>query len=235
MRSWPLLLVSLVLAGVMAAMAVENGPSGDQVSKLREGNRLYREGRLEEAREVYLAGFDPESPHPVLAYNLATTFHHLGELPEAILWYRRAEAANPGDPWMRDNLFSARASLGLQPYASPGMSGLVSRHATSLSYAGALLAWIGLILWIVGPRKSAVLALSLVGVGTLLFAATIGISRGAPRAAVILVECTGAEGDLPAGSEIWITEATDENVLVVAGPVTLECPRGAVAPVADAS
>ena len=223
-------LAALGLLGALAAggAAVAADAPSDQVASLREGNRLYREGRLEEARDAYLAGYRPEAPHPVLEYNMATTMHHLGDLPQAILWYRRAEATNPGDPWMRENLRRARASLGLQPYDAPGMSGMVSRHATLLFYLAAALAWLGAALFIARPRRSGVAAAGLVTLGALLYALTWAADRSAPRAAVVLEGCSAASGDLPAGSEIWVTGQSDGQVEIAAGRATLVCPRESV-------
>ncbi len=233
-RPLALLLGALAPLVVLGAVAMADAQSADeQVGSLREGNRLYREGRLEEARDAYLTGYSPESPHPVLAYNLATTAHHLGSVPEAILWYRRAAATNPGDPWMQENLASARAALGLQPYPAPGLSGLVSRHQTLLLYAGALFAWAGLLLWIARQRRSAAVAFILLGIGVVIFSATLATSRSAPRAAVVLEDCSADEGDLPAGSEIWVTERTEVGFRVVAGNATLECPSAAIALVSE--
>ncbi len=230
-------LVLGVLAPVVTLAAVamaDTEPTDDQVSSLREGNRLYREGRLEEARDRYLAGYTPETPHPILAYNLGTTSHHLGLVPEAILWYRRAQASNPGDPWMQQNLDNARAGLGLQPYPAPGLAGLVARQRTALLYAGASLAWCGLILWIARPRRSAALAFSLLAAGILTFGTTMAMNRNAPQAAVVLEDCSAASGDLPAGSEIWVTGRTEEGFRITAGEAVLECPSTAIALVSEA-
>jgi tetratricopeptide (TPR) repeat protein len=231
----PVALAALVAGALLAvcagaATAAEPAQAG-QVSALREGNRLYREGRLEEAREAYLAGHTPGDVHPVLAYNMATTAHHLGRLPEAILWYRRAATASPADPWMRENLASARASLGLQPYPPPRLSGWIARYSIALSYLATALAWIGLGLWIARPRRSVRPALTLFAAGVLLYGATLLAGRLSPRAAVVLEPCSGEQGDLPAGSEIWITGESGTAYRVVAGEVVLECPRDALEPV----
>lgn len=221
---------------VLAALAVPATAESqaDQIDSLREGNRLYREGRLEEACESYLAGYEPHAPHPVLTYNMATTWHHLGRLPEAILWYRRAAAVNPGDPWMRENLSRARASLGLQPYPAPGVAGLVSRQASLFSFLAAILAWFGLALWITRSRRSSRLAIALVAAGVVLYGLTHLAILAAPRAAVVLEQCSGAEADLPAGSEIWVSGEAESGYKVVAGRITLECPRAAVSLVSEA-
>ncbi len=220
----------LAIAPLLAA-SVE--AQSDQVRALREGNRLYRENRVEEAYDAYSAGYDPAAPHPVLSYNLGAAAHRLDRLPEAILWYRRAAVVNPGDPWLSDNLESARATLGLQPYAAPGIASAVSRHARILYYLAALVAWMGAGLWLArsrGPlRPVAVLLAVAVAVWGVAFLA----SRSTPAAAVITADCSGRDGDLPAGSEVWISRRTGDSVEIAAGGLLITCRADAVSPVAD--
>ena len=221
-----LILPLVVLAGLAAVGAAE--PQTDQIDSLREGNRLYREGRLEEAYLAYLNGYRPEAPHPILTYNVATTSHHLGDLPEAILWYRRTENVNPGDPWLRENLEHARASLGLQPYPAPGATGLLASHRHTLLYLAAALAWIGVGLWIARPRRSARAAMALVVSGVLLYTITYLAGVAAPRAAVVTEACSGDHGDLPAGSEVWVIDEDAESYEIAAGAARIHCPQAAV-------
>ena len=225
-----MLILPLAAVAALAALAAAGAaePRADQIASLREGNRLYREGRLEEAYLAYLNGYWPEAPHPILTYNVATTSHHLGDLPGAILWYRRTESINPGDPWLRENLTHARVSLGLQPYAAPGGTGLMARHHLALLYLAAALAWIGVALWIARPRRSARTAMALVVSGVLLYAIIYLASVAAPRAAVITEACSGAQGDLPAGSEVWVIDEDAESYEIAAGRARVRCPRAAV-------
>lgn len=219
----PALATIAFLAGIGTA-----SPQTVAVDSLREGNRLYREGRLEEARDAYAAGYLPEDPHPVLTYNLATTSHQLGQLPEAILWYRRAAAVNPGDPWLHENLAGARGELGLQPYPRPGLAGSISQHAQLLYYSAALLAWLGVGWWIWRPRSVSGPA-TLMVLGVLLYAITWAGRETAPRAAVVIEQCSAPAGDLPAGSEVWIRQLVGERVQLTAGEAELDCPRSSIA------
>lgn len=231
----PPTLLALLLAVPAAAVAqseeVAEVTAADAVSVLRRGNRLFREGRLEEAYDTYRAGWDATEPHPMLLYNLATTAHHLGRLPEAILWYRRAEAVRPGDPWVKENLEQARASLGLTPYAPPGLATRVERHRTVLYLLAALLGWTGLALWIVRPRSAARPAMAL-GIGALVLYAAVAVAAAVAAApAVLLEDCSDVGADLPAGSELWFVTGTDGTPEALLGGARVSCPESAVAPV----
>ena len=221
--------VRLAILAAVAAAALPASAQIDQISALREGNRLFREGRVEEAHEAYLRGYDADLPHSILFYNLGTTAHHLGRLPEAILWYRRAETLSPRDPWLRDNLEIARDTLGLRPYSAPGFSGEIVRNARALYYLAALLAWAGALLWLLRGRHPPLVPLVLLGSGLLVYAGTLLASRSAPAAAVLIEDCTSTAGDLPAGSEVWVVRFGTEAIEVAAGRLSLQCQREAVA------
>ncbi|MDX1643315.1 MAG: hypothetical protein R3244_03045 [Thermoanaerobaculia bacterium] len=224
------LVLLLVAAGGWSSSAARAAPA-DAVEALREGNRLFREGRLEPAYAAYLEGWNAAAPHPVLLYNLATTAHHLGRLPEAVLWYRRAAAVNPDDPWAKENLEQARAALGLEPYPPPGFAAHIAHHRTLVHSAAAALAWAGLLLWIVRPRRSVRLAAGLGMVALLVYGGAVLAARTAATAAVLLEDCSDADADLPAGSEIWLVGASDESYETVVHGTTVRCPASAVAPI----
>lgn len=217
-----LLLLGLTLTAPATAQS-------EQVSALREGNRLFREGRLEEAYAAYQGGHDDSEPHAVLSYNLGTAAHHLDRLPEAILWYRRAAEENPGDPWLQENLEMARAALGLRPYPEPGLLGAVSRHSVLLYYLAAVIAWIGTALWIARPRSSLTAPLVLMAVGLTIYGLVLAADRLAPVPVVLTVDCSAPTGDLPAGSETWVVRRSETEVEVAAGSLTLPCPADTVA------
>ena len=224
----PTLLLLLTLAALAGAPAAAQS---DQVAALREGNRLFREDRIEEAFDAYQAGYDAAAPHPVLSYNLGTAAHRLDRLPEAILWYRRAAAVNPGDPWLRENLESARATLGLQPYPAPGIASAISRNAQWLYLLAALIAWGGAGLWLARSRAPLRPVVTLLVVALVVYGVAWIAGRSTPRAAVVLSECTGRDGDLPAGSEVWIASHNDGTVEIAAGGLQIACPAEAVRPV----
>jgi len=228
-RRWIFTALCLMVAAPLGAPALF--AQSPQVTALREGNRQFREGRLEDAYATYFAGYDTSAPHPILAYNLGTAAHHLGRLPEAILWYRRADTANPGDPWLRENLETARATLGLQPYSAPGIAGSVSRHSQLLYYLGATVAWIGVALWMARSRSRLAPTISLLAVAVVIYGGTLLASRQAPRPAVVVDDCSGTEADLPEGSEVWIVAARHDTVELAAGSLTIACPADSVAPI----
>jgi hypothetical protein len=223
-----LLILGLVLAVPAAAQSA-------QVEALREGNRLFREGRVEEAYSAYLAGHDDADPHAVLSYNLGTAAHHLDRLPEAILWYRRAAELNPGDPWLQENLEMARNTLGLQPYAEPGLVGAASRHTAMVYYLAAIIAWVGTALWFARPRGRLLGPALVVTVGVVIYGGALLASHLAPVAGVVTTTCSAPTGDLPSGSEVWIVGGSIETVDVAAGGSVLRCPTDSVTPIRPTS
>lgn len=224
-----LLLVATFLGGWLAAR--EATAQADPVAVLREGNRLFREGRLEQAYEAYEGGWRAEASHPVLLYNLATTAHHLGRLPLAVLWYRRAEQINPGDPWVAENLEQARGALGLEPYPPPGLATRLKQHRVALYYAAAALAWAGLVLWTLRPRRSTRLAVALGLTGLLVYGLTVLAAATAATPAVLLEDCSDSAADLPAGSEIWLTGHDGDSYETAVHGTPVRCPASAVAPI----
>lgn len=178
----------------------------DPLAALTEGNRLFRNGQIEAAAEAYRAGYSPQAVHPTLVYNLGTAYHHLGRLPEAILWYRRAGASD--DPWLEENLALARRSLKNQRLPAAGLVGFMTRHGTALRWLGIVLAWAALaaLAW---PR------LPLWGLGGLLllcvglYGTAVAADRWGPRPAVLLADCRTGAGELPAGTEAWVRRLAD--------------------------
>lgn len=203
-----LALAALGLGGAVVAAADGDpaDPTADPVAALEAGNGLFRDGRLEEAVAAYRAGWDPSRPNPTLLYNLGTTLHHLDRLPEAILWYRRA--AGSDDPWLDENLWLARRTLGSRSLPPHGLLGLVARAGHPIELAAIVLAWAALLLWIGWPRfAGAALAAAALALG--LWGAAAGAEQWGPRAVVVLEDCATGGGDLPAGSEAWASRDGD--------------------------
>ncbi len=230
MRAAPLWLALLLVTGAAPPGAT------DASSALREGNRLFRNGDLEEALEVYAAGYDGSDP--LLAYNLGTTAHHLGRLPEALLWYRRAEGSLGRDPWLKDNLELVRQQLGVsggvvEPESSPSGWGFWLENRRRMVLAGACLAWAALALLLVPlpPRVSLAvrqgLTISLALLSCVTFLAGMLLLLRGPRAAVLLRDCAGVEASLPAGSELWVLPAAEDGWRVL-GREDQRCPAEAV-------
>lgn len=205
----------------------EGVPGGtDAVTALREGNRLFRGGLLEQAEAAYRTGWDPDRPHPLLAYNLATTLHHRGELPEAILWYRRAEEAD--DPWRVENLDLARRTLGAPRAAAPSWSSTLADRLPLWIVAAVAAAWAVPLALFVPGRRGALLAAFLAGLALATGALWWWSATRAPLEVVLLEECRGAAADLPAGTETRAEPTADGWRIAGLG---LDCPRSAAAAV----
>ncbi len=216
---------------------------------LEEGNRLFFAGQIEDAITAYLKGVSTPRPDPTLLYNLGTALHHAGRLPEAILWYRRAAGTDPqsppvlvpniesssddksrfqrlSDPWLAENLWLARRSLGsqiLQPSGS--MAGLV-RHTASLRSVAIVLAWITLLLVIAGQRVPGALVVASAALAILTFCGAAAIERWGPQPAVMVGDCVTPAGELIAGTEIWVRP--DADGWKISGTADMSCPAGTV-------
>jgi|GEM_PF-1360255 len=199
----------------------------DALTALKEGNRLFRDGRIEEAVAAYRTGYHPQSVHPTLVYNLATALHHLGRLPEAILWYRRADASN--DPWLEENLWLARRTLGSQTLAPAGLLGLLAKHRNALRAAATLLAWLALATLILIGRQRRWPSLTAFALAAVCFVLASAAAYWGGRPAVLLRDCATAAGDLPAGTEAWVRPGPQGDWRMVARSADAVCPHDAVA------
>jgi hypothetical protein len=218
-------LAGALLCGLGAAIPPEG--TADPVAALNEGNRLFRNGRLEEAVLAYRAGYSPADPHPTLLYNLATALHHLDRLPEAVLFYRRASGSE--DPWVEENLRLARLRLDRETLPPGGTLGRLKPWSGALRWSAVGLAWIGLVLLAWRSRLPLWAALAAGGLAAILYGGALVADRWGPRPAVLLKDCSTAAGELPAGTEAWVRRLDDGRYLV---PGTgLVCPAAAVAPV----
>jgi hypothetical protein len=225
----------------VAALATAASPRDPQAA-LREGNRLFRDGQIEAAVEVYLEGYLPSASHPTLLYNLGTALHHLDRLPEAVLWYRRAagagdrsqlwRAAEPperlhSDPWLQENLWLARRSLGSQSLPPGGSLGWLCRHTAGLRAAALALAWVTLLAVVLRETMPvwAVAAAAVVAVA--IYGGAAAVEHWGPQPAVVLEDCPTPAGELPAGTEVWVRPAA--GGWRIPGDPDLVCPPQAVA------
>ena len=201
-----LLLAGIFLVGLV--LWISFGEEGrvdspvDSLAALREGNRQFRNGRIDAAVELYRRGYAPEVPHSTLVYNLGTALHHRGDLAEAILWYRRGEMS--GDPWLNENLLLARRALGSRQLTLSASKRIWIESTGVLRWIALLLAWLGAGLFFFdGPRRFqrwAPLAVLAAGIYT----AAVWTDVNGPRAAVLLEDCVWEEQELPAGTEFWV-------------------------------
>jgi tetratricopeptide (TPR) repeat protein len=194
---------------------------------LRDGNALFRDGDLEGTLAAYAAACDPRAPEPQLAYNLGATAHRLGRLPEAILWYRRAELAGGTDPWLADNLALARSALATGAPPPPGPLAWAARYATTFEVAGVLLTWTGFLL-VLARRGARALPALLAAAGAVVFAASPAVRAWGPQPAVLLAPCAAA--DLAAGSEVWVRPLGEGFRVLGGADGEVACDAEAIAP-----
>jgi hypothetical protein len=205
------------------------------------GNRLVRDGDLAGALEAYGEGWGGGrggGSDGVLAYNLGTTSHRAGRLPEALLWYRRAAELRPRDPWVADNLALVRSQLDAPRLPAPGPLARLSAAGRPLAVAATAAAWLSLALLVAGRRwawrplpgvaRAAWAAVGLVALGLWCTAPLAALA--APRPAVLLADCSGAGGILPAGAEVWVRPAAAGG-WALTEPGGTRCPSGSVAPI----
>jgi tetratricopeptide (TPR) repeat protein len=214
------LLVAFAI-GLATLSATGGGQDVDPQTALTEGNRLFREGQLEEALEAYRGGYSPGLPHPTLLYNLGTTLHHLDRLPEAILWYRRARSTD--DAWLAENLWLARRSLGSQQLPPGGLFGWLGGHTVLLKLVAVLLSWATLVLLLAWSRAPFWLPAGTFVLAALVYGGALAAERWGPHPAVLLEDCITTAGEVPAGTEAWVSRGVD-------GGWSLSGTHGAVCP-----
>lgn len=200
-------LLAIAALALTTIGAVGPGAEQDPVAALKEGNRLFRNGQLEEAVAAYRSGYSTAMPHPTLAYNLGTTLHHLDRLPEAVLWYRRG--GDSGDPWLEENLWLARRSLGSQTLPAAGLLGHLSGHTWWLEMLAVAIGWLSFLGLLLVPRLPWWSLLSAALLASFLYAGAFALHRWGPAPAVLLQDCSTPAGDLPAGTEVWVQRAGD--------------------------
>jgi hypothetical protein len=210
-------------------LALHGSGAADPEAALAAGNRLFEKDEIEAALRAYSGGYaagtSPEDG--VLAYNAGTCALRLGRLPEALLWFRRAEAEAAGDPWLRDNLILTRRSLGDLAAEDPGWAvWLQGRHGFTV--AGVVLAWTVLGLLVLAPRLSRLSLAALALAACAAFATGWLLERSGPRPAVLLAACPEPRSGLPAGSEVWARPAKDGAWHVLGDGRRLLCPAPAV-------
>lgn len=226
-QRWRLPLLAAALIAATFAAGAGSGPDRDPLTALAEGNELATAGELEQAVAAYRAGYDPQRPHPTLVYNLGTALHRLDRLPEAVLWYRRGPVND--DPWLQENLWLARRSLGSQQLPS-GTFGRLASRAEPVAYAGIALAWLFLFLVTFAERWSRRLPATVALLALTLYASAFVLHRWGPRPAVLLADCAAGGAELPAGTEAWVRPAGDG--WHVSGSRDTSCPAESVALVA---
>lgn len=210
-------------------LALNGAGAAGPAAALAAGNRLFEKDEVEAALEAYARGYaaGPSPADGVLAYNAGTCALRLGRLPEALLWFRRAESEAAGDPWLRDNLILTRRGLGDLAAGDPGWAVWLAR-TDGLAVAGVVLAWAMLGLLVLAPRRSRRSLAALALAACAAFSAGWLLDRFGPRPAVLLAACPEPRNGLPAGSEVWARPARDGTWHVIGDRRRLLCPASAV-------
>jgi Ca-activated chloride channel family protein len=89
MRSTKWMVVGMVIVLLPNAAAAQRGRAD-----VRAGNRLYTEGRFDEAHEKYLDALRDDPDSPIIHFNVANSLYRTEEFARALEAYRQALEAN---------------------------------------------------------------------------------------------------------------------------------------------
>ncbi len=200
----------LTIAACAFLPFVQGGATADAFSDAVE---LFERGDLVGARDRWMDQL-AKQPSAALYYNLGRVDQELGAGPQAVLWYRRALARAPEDPWALENLERLRRDLGLpEPNRQDPLALLHVALPWSTWFVAAGL-WLVLGLrWGVGKPRGWMLAAT----AGVLVAGYLGLhvtARLGPVEAVLMSECQADGASLPAGSEVWESRSTPGRVWV---------------------
>jgi Ca-activated chloride channel family protein len=121
----PLVLV-LLLAGPAQAGWFGGGKAGRQ--EYNEGNRLFREGKYEEAVKVYSQSLEKEPNGNDAAYNIGLAMERMNDPETAVDAYQEALRLDPKDEQAQKSLERALKKI---PPAKPGQGGRASKPGAS--------------------------------------------------------------------------------------------------------
>ena len=110
----PWLLAAGLLAFAPAALA---DARSDAKRHYRQGMELISQGRVEQAIEEFKSAYAIK-PHPDALYNIARAYLDLGNIPEALNYFRRYSANDPEDRYQVEGIMQRlQAALGTQKKA----------------------------------------------------------------------------------------------------------------------
>lgn len=135
----------LLLCCVGLLLGVTLGDAGTNVvAGFEAANRLYEEGRFEDAAEAYAALLQEGRVSANLCFNLGNAWFKAGQLGQAIVNYRRAARLAPRDPDVEANLRMARELVSGSPPAAPALWRRLVRPLTLNEWAGlvAICLWV---------------------------------------------------------------------------------------------
>lgn len=148
---WP-----LTLAVIAVALPV-GGNAPPSPALLATAQKLFEQGQYQAAAGIYDECRRHGAHNGPFYLNQGNAHFAAGNLPEAILAYRRAERFIPGDPRLLENLAEARRQV-LDPPAQPGSAwpAWLPRPGrpwqVRLAMGGYLLGWALLTLWLFQRR-----------------------------------------------------------------------------------
>jgi len=98
-------------------------------------NNFYQQGKYQQALDGYTKLLSNGIKHSALYFNIANSYYKLGEIGNAILFYKRAEKLNPGDQDIEFNLSFARSNRidQLKELSRPKFVELISRPIYKIS------------------------------------------------------------------------------------------------------
>ncbi len=118
-----------LLRSILVVLLLAAVPSMAQEEAFRQAGAAYDNGHFAEAVLLYQQLLDQGIDNPELHFNLGNACFKDGELPQAILHYRRAWYKTPRDPDIQANLrFALHAAGAVEP-----SSGITGRVLSSLS------------------------------------------------------------------------------------------------------
>jgi len=118
------------------------GHAFDPALHFEEGNRLYREGRYEQALQAYKSILESGLESGFVYYNIGNCHYKLNRIGPAILYYERAARWMPNDPDLRANL--ALANLAVVDRIEPVRPFFLLRFSRWMMRLLTVEEWIGL-------------------------------------------------------------------------------------------
>ncbi len=231
--AYPVLALILCLCFHAAEAA---SPASGAAASFDAACRAYEKGEYEKALRMNMQVLQDGFVSAALLYNIGNCYFRLGDIPRAILYYRRAWYLAPSDADIAANLTFALHVLGLEPLRSNRLLDLL-RRLSVLHWAVVLIAayWILCVLvtamlWNSRVRRlgrkiallMAIIALvALLGIGSwlpLLLCPEAVIT--APNTKVLFAPLPGSTLHfyLPQGSLVRVRRARDGWLEVEAGP-----------------
>ncbi len=219
------------MTGLLLLWALVGGVLAGPPEMLEEANSAYVEGDFEEAARLWEALIEAGHPTGDLYYNLGNALYRQGEVPRAVLAWRRARVLSPRDGDIDANLDRARRLVEdrLETNGEPGLFFWQAMLSTSEQgwLAAALVGLLGLLGVASRLRRERYPALpaALIGVPALLLVASTVDALQDPLGGVLLapaVEVRSAGGTgagvvlftLHAGAEVRCGETLGSWLLV---------------------